>query len=69
MNDLDKLMHKIPDNTDIKKAEQLAKEWNYNEKEGKIPIGIIYQKQEPTLEEKWPQLKNLLDKKISWQKK
>jgi hypothetical protein len=41
----------------VKKAEKLVKEWDYNTKQGKIPIGIICQTQEPTLDEKWPQFK------------
>ncbi len=64
-NNKDKLMYKI-DNKDLKKAFDLADEWDYNDKKGKIPIGIFYSKQEKTLEEKWPQLKKLLDKKIGW---
>ena len=68
-NNKDKKMYKITDNKDKKIAEKLADEFNYNSKEGKIPIGIIYQSTEPTLEEKWPQLKKLLDKKSSWKNK
>ena len=33
---------------------------------GKIAIGILYQTEKPTLEENWPQLKNLMDKKTNW---
>lgn len=54
---LSKLMYNIEPNTDKLKAEELVKEWDYNSKQGKIPIGIIYQTREPTLEEKWPQFK------------
>ncbi|MFA5020378.1 MAG: thiamine pyrophosphate-dependent enzyme [Candidatus Pacearchaeota archaeon] len=57
MNDLDKLMYKIPDNKDIKKANELSDEFDYNSKKGKIPIGIIFQKEAKSLEDKWPQLK------------
>ena len=63
MNDLEKLMYKIPYNKDIKKATQLAEEFDYNNKKGKIPIGIIYQTKQLTLEEKWPQLSKLINKK------
>jgi len=56
-NNKDKQMYKIKDNTDKATAEKLADEFDYNSKEGKIPIGIIYQTTEPTLAEKWPQLK------------
>ncbi len=71
MNDLDKLMYKLPEdkiNNDKRKAQQYAEEWNYNTKTGKIPIGIIYQSinREPSLEEKWPQLSRLLKDKSNW---
>ena len=39
----DSLMYKIKDNKDKKHAEELADEWDYNSKKGKIPIGVIYQ--------------------------
>jgi len=66
VNNLDKNMYKIQPNSDIEKAMKLADEWNYNNTTGKIPIGIIYQIKKPTLEEKWPQIKELMDKKINW---
>jgi 2-oxoglutarate ferredoxin oxidoreductase subunit beta len=56
--DLVPLMYKV-DNKDKKKAQELADEWDYDKKDGKIPIGIIYQEEKPILEEKWPQLKKL----------
>jgi len=37
-------MYKIKDNKDLKIAEKLANEWDYNSKNGKIPIGVLYQK-------------------------
>lgn len=43
MNNKDEMMYKITDNTNKLKAEKLADEWNYNDKKGKIPLGIIYQ--------------------------
>jgi len=54
INNKDKLVRKIPDNTDKTKAENLSQEWDYNSKSGKIPIGVIYQSptKEPTLSEK-----------------
>ena len=60
------LMYKVSNTQDAKKAQELADEWDYNSKTGKIPIGIIYQKERPILEEKWPQLKKLKDRGISW---
>ncbi|MFH1452096.1 MAG: thiamine pyrophosphate-dependent enzyme [archaeon] len=65
-NNKDTKMYKIEDNNNITVAENLIKKFDYNEKTGKIPLGIIYQSSEPTLEEKWPQLKSLMDKKVSW---
>lgn len=65
-NNKDERMYKIKDNEDIEKAEKLAKEYDYSSKEGKIPLGIIYQSEEPTLEDKWPQLKELQKKKVGW---
>jgi 2-oxoglutarate/2-oxoacid ferredoxin oxidoreductase subunit beta len=62
-------MYKIDDCHDLEKAERLAREWDYNSKDGKIPLGVIYQISEPTLEEKWPQLKRLVDEKKSWKEK
>lgn len=55
MDNKDSLMYKI-ENKDKKRAEQLAEEWDYNSKKGKIPIGIIYQEQRKTLQDEWPQL-------------
>ena len=43
-----------------------VKEYDYSSKEGKIPLGIIYKSEEPTLEDKWPQLKELQKKKVGW---
>jgi 2-oxoglutarate ferredoxin oxidoreductase subunit beta len=62
MNSIDKLVYKIKDNSEIKKAMELADEWNYNSASGKIPVGVIYQTRKNTLEEKWPQLRKKLKK-------
>ena len=59
------LMYKV-DNKDKKKAEELADEWYYNRKNGKIPIGIIFQEERKTLEEEWPQLRKLVENKVGW---
>ncbi|MDP2925499.1 MAG: thiamine pyrophosphate-dependent enzyme [Nanoarchaeota archaeon] len=66
MNFRNKLAYKIPDNKDKKKAESYSDEWNYNSKQGKIPIGVIYQELIPTLEENWKPLKELIEKKSYW---
>ncbi|MBU0457418.1 MAG: thiamine pyrophosphate-dependent enzyme [Nanoarchaeota archaeon] len=72
-NNKDGLMYKISDNKNKKKAEQLAEEWDYNNKHGRIPLGVIYQEKKKTLEEKWPQLaalsKTLRKRKISRKRK
>lgn len=69
-NETDQLMYDIPDNKDKAKAEKLAGEWDYNLQGGKIPIGVIYQAEGiPILGEEWPQLKELLDKKVGWKNK
>jgi len=52
MNNKDKLMYKIKDNKDKKVAGKLADEWDYNSKQGKIPIGIFYHVEKPSLNEK-----------------
>ena len=53
MNELDKFMYKIDNKTDMGKAMKLASEWDYNSRKGKIPIGIFYQEQKETLEERY----------------
>ncbi len=68
-NNKDAKMYKVKDNTDKKNAEKLVAEFDYNSKDGKIPLGVIYQSDEPSLAEKWPQLKKLLDNKSSWKNK
>ncbi len=60
MNNLDKLMYKVKDNTDYKKAQKLVEEWDYNSNKGKIPLGILYKSKKQIFEEKYPQLKKML---------
>jgi len=69
VNNKDNLVYKISDCHNKQRAERLAEEFDYNSKNRKIPIGVIYQSIELTLEEKWPQLKKLIDKKTSWKEK
>ncbi len=52
MNAKDKLMYKINNKNDMKIAEKLAGEWDYNSKKGKIPIGVLYHVEKPCLDEK-----------------
>ena len=68
-NNKDKRMYKIKDNIKKTIAEKLASEYDYNSGDGRIPLGVIYQSQEPSLEEKWPQLRNLIKKKTYWKNK
>jgi len=59
-------MYKIENTDNLAEAMKLADEWDYNRKTGKIPIGIFFQKEKADLEDKWPQLKELKNKKIGW---
>ena len=68
-NKTDDKMYKIEDNSDKKKAERLADEWDYNLKNGKIPVGVIYCADRPSLEDEWPQLSELVKKKVGWKDK
>jgi len=52
--------------TNLKAALEKADEFDYNSKNSKIPVGIFYQKQEKTFEEKHVQLTKLMKKKKSW---
>src|SRR3989338_364728 len=58
--------YKVENGKDMKKAFELAEEWDYNKKQGKVPVGIFYQEEKPILEEEWPQIKKVLEKKIWW---
>jgi len=67
MNEINKHTYKIEDNgDDYKKAVKLANEWEYNKQKGKIPVGVLYQRERESLEEEWPQLKKLLDEGVGW---
>lgn len=65
-NNKSELMYKISDNKNKKKAKELSDEWDYNSKEGKIALGVIYRENKPILDDEWPQLKKLKEKKVSW---
>ncbi|MDD5193987.1 MAG: thiamine pyrophosphate-dependent enzyme [Candidatus Nanoarchaeia archaeon] len=65
-NEEDRIMYKVDNKDGMKKAMELADEWDYNSKNGKIPIGIIYQENRKTQEDEWPQLKKLVEKKVGW---
>lgn len=65
-NNKDNMMYKIKTNSDLKQAFELADKWDYNKKTGKIALGILYQKQEDTMEDKYTLLQELINKKILW---
>ncbi|MBU0470193.1 MAG: 2-oxoacid:ferredoxin oxidoreductase subunit beta [Nanoarchaeota archaeon] len=64
VNNKDDLMYKISDNKSKDEAERLAEKWDYNNKQGQIPLGVIYQEKKKTMEEKWPQLSALKNRKL-----
>lgn len=68
-NNKDKRMYKIRDNGNIKLAEKLAEQYDYNSKSGRIPMGVIYRNNDPCLEEKWPQLADLVKRGVGWNRK
>jgi 2-oxoglutarate/2-oxoacid ferredoxin oxidoreductase subunit beta len=69
-NSTDEKMYAIEDNHEKGKAEKLAEEWDYNLREGKIPLGVIYQTSDVlTLDQEWPQLKDLKEKGVGWKNK
>jgi 2-oxoglutarate ferredoxin oxidoreductase subunit beta len=59
------------DTSDFETALKKAREWDYCfDKDQRVPIGIFYQKERPTLESQWPQLKkpwHTIKRKINWQ--
>lgn len=58
-NTLHKNLYKIADCHNKQRAEKYAEEWDYENKNGKVPVGVIYQEQlaeekrTKTLAEKW----------------
>jgi 2-oxoglutarate/2-oxoacid ferredoxin oxidoreductase subunit beta len=62
------LQEKGHDKTNFKQAMERAEEFNYDkvDENTKIPLGIFYQIQKQSFEEKYPQLKNLKKKGIGW---
>ena len=74
---LGKNVYKIENHNtkDLKAALEKANEWDYSENNPssakaennqKVALGIFYQEERKTLEDNWPQLKSLKDKKIGW---
>ncbi len=56
------------DKTNFEQAMKKAQEFDYNtaDEKTKIPTGIFYQKEKPMIEDMYPQLKELKEKKIGW---
>jgi 2-oxoglutarate ferredoxin oxidoreductase subunit beta len=53
------------DKTNFESAMKKAQEFDYNNPV-KIPTGIFYQKEKPMIEDLYPQLRELKEKKIGW---
>jgi 2-oxoglutarate/2-oxoacid ferredoxin oxidoreductase subunit beta len=67
INDRDNRMYKLQgDNRNLKKALELSQEYDYNLGNGKIPLGIFYQRHRKTLHEEWPILKKMKKQKKGW---
>lgn len=67
VNNRDKRMYKLKDKLrSLKKALEYAQEFDYNDNNSRIPLGIFYQHQRNVLHEKWPMLMKLKKKKITW---
>jgi len=69
INRKDEIMYKVKDNKDPEKALRMIREWDYNSKKGKIALGVLYKANAPTEEDKWPQLRDLMKRNVSWQHK
>jgi 2-oxoglutarate ferredoxin oxidoreductase subunit beta len=68
-NNKEKQMYKIKDNRSFEEAIKLAREFDYNSKKGKIPLGIIYQNNgTKTFAQKWPQISALIKKNNYYKK-
>lgn len=67
MNNRDERMYKLYEkNRSFKEALDLAYEYDYTSKVGKIPLGIFYKTHRSTLDDEWPQLKMLKEKGVGW---
>lgn len=67
INNRDFRMYKLNDKKrTLDEALKLAREYNYELGEGKIPLGIFYKDEKLCLEDKWPQLVDLQKKGIGW---
>jgi len=62
----DKMYHLLDKNRSMKQALNYAQEFDYNNTESKIPLGIFYQKHRNSLNEEWPILHKLAKSKKTW---
>jgi 2-oxoglutarate/2-oxoacid ferredoxin oxidoreductase subunit beta len=66
MNHKEGIIYKIEDNMNKDLAKKLVEEYDYNSKQGRLPLGVLYKTVEPTVDEKWPQLKLLKAANVGW---
>jgi 2-oxoglutarate ferredoxin oxidoreductase subunit beta len=67
VNNRDSRIYKLEEKKrTLEEAFNLSKEYDYNSKDSKIPIGIFYRVQKPSLLDKWPILQELQKKKVGW---
>jgi 2-oxoglutarate/2-oxoacid ferredoxin oxidoreductase subunit beta len=67
VNDRDSKMYKLSgEERTLKKALQLAQEYDYNIIPNKIPMGIFYKKHRNALHEEWPMLMKLKKENKTW---
>ena len=60
-NNKDAKMYEVEDNRNLNMAFDLAREFDYNSKAGKIPLGVLYQnRNSKTFAQKWPQIGNIV---------
>ncbi|MAG39764.1 2-oxoglutarate synthase [Candidatus Pacearchaeota archaeon] len=63
MNNKDSRMYEVVDNRNLDVAFTLAKEFDYNSKRGRIPLGVLYQNRNAkTFAQKWPQIGKVVGK-------
>jgi 2-oxoglutarate/2-oxoacid ferredoxin oxidoreductase subunit beta len=63
-NNKDAKMYEVEDNKSLDRAFELAKEFDYGVKSGKIPLGVIYQNRATkTFAQKWPQIGKVVGEK------
>lgn len=67
INARDEQMYKLPDKQrTMKEALELSQEYDYSQREGKIPLGIFYQEHRNAFDEEYPELIKLKEKGVGW---